>query len=370
MLANKEKKYHLKLCENSSFPLESRIASYFRKKIYNGELKHGDVLPRSKSIRGVSHVSVIAAYKLLAKEGLVKSVRSKGTIVISDLSRTSYGILLLSSAGLYPILFMHAFYEAGKYRENLPQVFFIDSEQGKKDSDISIDLKLRDAVESGTLRGIFTLHEAHFKKHTEWLQDCGIPVVSGFHGGQNNVIVTDYNKLVEKSIDILIKKECKKIYIYSGVYNIFPEILEKNVLRKYPDLNVDLIINNSDLTENYNSAVNSGKKLVRQMFHTGDIKPENGIIFIDDFVAAAALMELKELGLPISERIKMLVITHKSQMNELLSEIDQLLISPIEAVKEIVNLFEEIIKNQDDSKSPFVKYISHSTIRPAVVRET
>ncbi|WP_035102368.1 PLP-dependent aminotransferase family protein [Aneurinibacillus terranovensis] len=78
----------MKLDRESSVPLFRQIASYFEKRIINGELSPGMPLPPERKLAeqvGVHRDTITAAYEELRAAGLIQSVRGSGTRVSEHL---------------------------------------------------------------------------------------------------------------------------------------------------------------------------------------------------------------------------------------------------------------------------------------------
>ncbi len=357
---SKKNDYKIELNENAYQSLEARVASHFRRKIHSGELKSGDILPKCESINGVSHVSVIAAYKRLSKEGLVKSIRSKGTVVLKNCNSTCYGIMISNHNSLYGMYLIDAFFKEGKYRGNSPQILFLPPDSVESVKNNAISSQLHNAVESGIIRGIFTPH--HMKKNIEWLRTQGVPTVCGFLDKQNEFVTIDFNKLIEKGVNLLSRKKCKKIYVYSTNIDITPETIECGNFSNDKAGDPEVILSKVNYIQNSYDAVALGKKIVEDISREGKFKPENGFIFVDDFVASAAIIKCKELGISPTKDANILVVTYKGQMNALLSEIDQVLIDLRDYAKEAVDQIERIIEAKGTDKVVTPKYFSKAKI--------
>jgi DNA-binding transcriptional regulator YhcF (GntR family) len=69
---------------NSNIPLYSQIKEQIRSQVYSGQLKSGDQLPTIKELAGhlsVNFNTVALAYRDLTAQGVLVSLRGKGTFV-------------------------------------------------------------------------------------------------------------------------------------------------------------------------------------------------------------------------------------------------------------------------------------------------
>ena len=79
-----ERRFYLKILQNSDIPIYRQISAQFKEDIINGKYAEGDYLP---SIRGlardlkISVITTMKAYEQLTEEGLIAPVQGKGYIV-------------------------------------------------------------------------------------------------------------------------------------------------------------------------------------------------------------------------------------------------------------------------------------------------
>jgi DNA-binding GntR family transcriptional regulator len=85
--------------EMSKIPLYSQIEFFLRNKILSGQYKSGTKLPTKEELAiqfGVSKITVTNALSSLQREGLITSIRGKGTFVTKGVSSLKESIILTS----------------------------------------------------------------------------------------------------------------------------------------------------------------------------------------------------------------------------------------------------------------------------------
>jgi DNA-binding LacI/PurR family transcriptional regulator len=339
--------FKVDLDNNLTLPLVDRLADYFRKKILSGELSRGDLLPRNDSIEGISHVTVIAAYKKLASEGLIRSVRAKGTIVSADVDQSSYAFVTISSTSVFNSCLLNAFQQNARYLGNNPQTFFVESSINTlEDAELAIPGAFRREVEEGRIRGVMVTMQDHYLGLLEWLKLKGIPIVGLLTSDPElHRVMKNKERIFLDSVNILRKKGSKNIHVFStealvGVdgesfydkLNCLPGVFVDNrgwgndgTSKDRCDLVASEIINNLD---------RMGRK--------------SGLVITDDFLAIRVLIKLKERGIRVPEDINIVVITHDSQLLDLMPEVDLLLLDNKKLIKLGCQLMEEVISTNSD----------------------
>jgi DNA-binding LacI/PurR family transcriptional regulator len=75
---------------------------------------------------------------------------------------------------------------------------------------------------------------------------------------------------------------------------------------------------------------------------------KSGLVITDDFLAIRVLIKLKERGIRVPEDINIVVITHDSQLLDLMPEVDLLLLDNKKLIKLGCQLMEEVISTNSD----------------------
>ncbi len=332
----------IELDGNLSVPLVDRLAEHFRKRIFTGELRRGSLLPKNNSIPGISHVTVIAAYKKLAAEGLTRSVRAKGTVVTADVEHSSYAFATICSNSIFNHALLNAFQHLARYEGNAPQVFFVDKTMKTlAQAEASISTAFRREVEEGRVRGVMVTMHNHFPGLMQWLESRRIPVV-GIYSSDTTLhrIMGNHRKNVDEAVQALKAKGCPKIHFFcTGDYAGSHEQSPTFSLMTDPTVVLHSIDSFSgDRIESISEEIN------RQVTAALEVETSApGLIFTDDFVTIKVLMRLRECGWRVPEDVPMLAITHESQMTNLMTGVDLLLIDQKELIQAGCRLIEEVL---------------------------
>ena len=112
---------------NPSLPLAGQVVDYYRSMILDGRLRFGDELPPAKQFEGVSHVTVLNAYRKLADEGYITLQRAKKTRVAKSFENQRY--VILSFYSKIPMAFEDALLakcqQLAFYNGRKPDVFYL-----------------------------------------------------------------------------------------------------------------------------------------------------------------------------------------------------------------------------------------------------
>ena len=341
---------------NPSLPLAEQVADYYRSMITNGELHFGDELPPAKNFEGVSHVTVLNAYRKLADEGYIHLQRAKRTRVAKNFECQRY--VILSPYKKESVLFEDALYtkcqQLAFYNGRKPDVFYLghgNDIRTLSEAKAAIPDSLNTLVNQGLVRAALIHLPEHIPGIIKWIQEKDIPYVSLNPTPGETFAYFDYLKIHEDAVRLLAGKGCSKI-------NVFPWHWEKppsgltGLFKEFPGLTWG----RDKFSPDHDAPIEAGRRFASACLNSSRKIPD-ALIVADDIAGLGALVTLKEKGLRIPQDIRLLITSHRSQILPIFSGCDLIMTSFDDLVIDAVSLVEEIINgNQPTGTTRAIGY--------------
>jgi DNA-binding LacI/PurR family transcriptional regulator len=330
---------------NPSLPLAGQVVDYYRSMILDGRLRFGDELPPAKQFEGVSHVTVLNAYRKLADEGYITLQRAKKTRVAKSFENQRY--VILSFYSKIPMAFEDALLakcqQLAFYNGRKPDVFYLghgDEIRTLEEAKAAIPDYLNSAINQGQIRAAFIHHACHIPGVIKLLQEKNIPYVALNPIKNVRHVWFDELKIYEDAVRFLAGKGCRNIKVCPWHWDNPPAEL-KGLFREFPGLEWG----KEKCNPRHTSPIEEGRNFALECLNSSK-KKTDALIVADDIAGLGALVALKEKGLRIPQDIRLLVTSHKSQILPVFSGCD-LIITPFEdLVSKAVSLVEKVIRGE------------------------
>ncbi len=326
---------------NPSLPLAEQVVDYYRSMILDGRLRFGDELPSAKQFEGVSHVTVLNAYRKLADQGYITLQKAKKTRVARSFENQRYVILVpyKKQSALFEDALFAKCQQLAFYKERKPDVFYLghgDDIRTLEEAKASIPDSLNTAISQGQVRAALIHLSEHMPGVIELLKEKNVPFVSLSPLQNAPYVYWNEFKIYEDAVRLLTSKGCRNIKICPWHWATPPAEL-KGLLREFPGLEWGgKVIAKSSIP------IEAGRNFAFDCLKPSKEKTD-ALIVADDIIGLGALIALKEKGLRIPEDIRLVITSYKSQILPAFSGCDVIL-TPFDAlVTKAVSLIENVI---------------------------
>jgi DNA-binding transcriptional regulator YhcF (GntR family) len=344
-ISNKEGRLDSGIVFNPSLPLAEQVVDYYRSMILDGSMRLGDELPPTNKFEGVSHVTVLNAYRKLADQGYITLQRAKKTRVAKSFENQRYVILVpyKKQSALFEDALFTKCQQLAFYKERKPDVFYLghgDDIRTLEEAKASIPDSLNTAISQGQIRAAFIHLSEHMPGVIDLLKEKNVPFVSLSPLQNAPYVYWNEFKIYEDAVRLLTSKGCRNIKICPWHWATPPAEL-KGLLREFPGLEWGgKVISKSSIP------IEAGRNFAFDCLKSSK-KKTDALIVADDIIGLGALIAIKEKGLRIPDDIRLLVTSHKSQILPAFSGCD-IILTPFDAlVTKAVSLIEAVISGEE-----------------------
>lgn len=335
----------------SNRPLAEQVAVFIRSKINHGQLPQGSILPASSSFDGISHVTVLKAYRQLEREGLVEIRRSRGSRVIAPLPIQQYVLITHNAddhATLYENQIVASTYNVARFADQPARVQYLPSCKIKTREYAAGMLSpvLEPLLSANLVRGVIVNHPNDLSGVMDWLNSWKLPVV-GLCGKAKNIVTQDWYKAGLKAIEHQKNQGAKRITMYCP-----PEFAA--IARKIQKDYSDVIFRTYGNKLKTLGAIGYGRYLADEHQKQPIAQCSDSLILIDDMIMLGLCVELAQRGVQVPEKIRLILCTHQSQIIGVFDRVDLLLFETDELIRQAVDVIETII---DTRKEPQIRYV-------------
>lgn len=322
-----------KVTKGAAVPVATQLADHFRNAILDGTMNFGAALPRADSIRHASRMTVLHAYRILQSEGIVRMRPRHGTIVTYRGGRGFYGLLVnrrafICAGGTYYGQLLAAVMNRATYGSKPARIYAIDApEDSEEGIDEYIPNSLKSDVMTGLLRGAFTFTPTIYPAVHKWLTDRNVPCISaGFFEPASRFefrAVGDRDGMFRDLLKHPRVVKAGAVEIWSS--QPMPEFLavqKRTAVRWRP---VDLHDHN---------AADCGREVARSVAAETP-RRRHPTLIEDDWIAIAAVMELRRLGRRVPESVHVIASTNNGQTEGVLRDCDRYVLD-IEALSSLM----------------------------------
>ncbi len=300
-------------------PLAEQVAEHFRRRIASGQCPHGSKLPPSDRVPGVSHVTVLKAYRSLAREGLVAISRATGTEVIARQEAPCYVLITQHASRIPTITDAHLsgeFLEQAHGRNGRAEIFHLPT--GRIDTvaeaERMVPDNLRQMLLDRRVKGLLVNHPSCMIGLVEWLQRWSLPVVSINGPSEVNRVKLDRRQMYLLGVQQLQAAGCGRILVLVPPHDEDGAAL----VEESPGDGVTWRLMGASFAPQ--RAVSSGRRIIREL--AGGELPE-GLLIPDDLVGLGVLLGRQGMGKDAAE-MKLAIATGTGQLADAFASVIQL----------------------------------------------
>ncbi len=325
----------------SAAPLAVQLADHIRTLIRGGELHRGDSLPPAGSLGCASRVTVLQAYRILQDERLVLMRRASGTVVCGEPSAPVCALLLDRplfgrSPAVYFGQIVNAVLSEVVSRGWQPRIYLLDSLPGEA-GESRIPEALQRDVADGLPAGALVWRPSDLPQIHEWLKLRRIPAVSLRHVPELPCIQIDHRDMAAQGLNHLAERGARIAEVWDTLGDATLHLPAGKALSPR-----SLSVRWRRFTVGATTAVGMGREAARELLRHPRALPE-AIFILDDWMAIGAVQELLAAGVRIPQDIRLLVATHRGQINDALLGCDLLVVDPAEIAASAVDLLQTAI---------------------------
>lgn len=319
-------------------PLARQIALHFRQLIQKGELKKGELLPRTADITNASQPVVMEAYRLLQSEGLVNVRRTRGTVVTAGPQHQCIGILLRH--GSYAFEFdsylqhvVSCLMQVAMHRDNVPRVYIMGPVA--ETAEQTLPASFMHDLARNEICGVLVQAYKENREVLDWLTGHRIPyvLVSGDQSGP--LVDVDHRKFYVDVCAELLSQGCRRLRVLCPQQTVDRQDVLQTI-NAPPEAIPDWRVTGVESI----TAVAQGNRLADEWFaESGDTRPD-GLVIGDDWVALGLYIRLHDCGIRPPDGVRIGVACNRDRLTDVLQGCERLCLDPGEVAQRMVDLLE------------------------------
>lgn len=329
-------------------PRAKQLADHFRARIANGELAYGDVLPPAGSLANASRMTVLAAYRQLQREGLVRLQPSRGTVVIARQRQDSYAIVIGSEAlahggRLNVNQLLASLIALSPAERQAPRMYMLRSPLAPtEDIDPYIPDQLREDIADGLIEGAFVYRPRYLLNMAEWFADRNVPSVSLSLSSQAPCVGLDIPGAVASLLREYHRQGLRRIEIWdTSTGGAYARAIQD---RLSPAVWAELRFTWRACELDHPTVVATAQACTAACLAQAQLP--DALIITDDWVGLTAALELAAAGIAIPARLRLGVFCNAGYIPQILACCDRFATDPDEQAKALYELMTRVVARQ------------------------